>query len=52
MSVGISEALLMQKIEFLLSEIAELKNKESNLKQSNDCLIKALASPSSPVLAR
>ena len=50
MSVGVSEALLMQKIEFLLSEIAELKKKEASLKQSNDCLLQALGNPTSPVL--
>ena len=49
MSVGVSEALLMQKIEFLLSEIAELKKKEASLKQSNDCLLQALGNPTSPV---
>ena len=50
MSVGVTEALLVQKIEFLLSEIEELRKKEADLKRSNDCLMQALGSePTSPV---
>jgi hypothetical protein len=40
---SLQEALIKQQLEFTLSQLEEYKQKEENLKKTNDSLLRALS---------